>query len=128
MCNPPASITLACRSVQSCFNASILLSVVPFFCFSSFSSASRFPPKTISVPRPAILVAIVTAPGRPALTIILASNSCCLALSTLCLILAFLSIADNSSEVSTDAVPTNTGAPLTTISCISEITVSNFSS
>ena len=36
---------------------------------------SAFPPKTISVPRPAMLVAIVTAARRPAWEMIWASNS-----------------------------------------------------
>ena len=36
------------------------------FSFESFISASILPPKTISVPLPAILVAIVTEPGLPA--------------------------------------------------------------
>ena len=39
------------------------------------NSTSRLPPRTISVPRPAILVAMVTAPGRPAWATICASFS-----------------------------------------------------
>ena len=45
---------------------------------------SRLPPSTMSVPRPAMLVAIVTAPGRPACATMCASRSCCFAFSTLC--------------------------------------------
>ena len=36
-------------------------------CPAAASSASRLPPSTMSVPRPAMLVAMVTAPGRPGL-------------------------------------------------------------
>ena len=40
----------------------------------------------MSVPRPAMLVAIVTVPGRPACAMIIASRSCCFAFSTACAI------------------------------------------
>ena len=63
----------------------------------------------ISVPRPAIFVAIVTAPGCPARETISASDLCCLALRTLWGIFFLLSILDNSSETSTVTVPTSTG-------------------
>ena len=45
----------------------------------------------MSVPRPAMLVATVTAPLRPASATIDASRSCCLALSTSCLTPRFFS-------------------------------------
>ena len=128
MCKPPASITLAWRCSQSFCMSAIFDSLALPFSVRAFISASRLPPSTISVPRPAIFVAIVTAPGRPALTIILASSSCCLAFRTLCSILAAFNMPDNSSDVSTDAVPTKTGAPLSTILFMSSITASNFSS
>ena len=51
---------------------------------SAASSASRLPPSTMSVPRPAMLVAMVTVPGRPAWATMCASRSCCLAFSTWC--------------------------------------------
>ena len=47
---------------------------------------SAFPPSKISVPLPAILVAIVIPPNRPAWAIISASLACCFAFKTLCLI------------------------------------------
>ena len=57
-----------------------------------FSMASicvcGLPPSTMSVPRPAMLVAIVIAPGRPASATMCASRSCCLAFSTSCGIFA----------------------------------------
>jgi hypothetical protein len=43
---------------------------------------SILPPRTMSVPRPAMLVAMVIIPGRPASRTISASRACCLALST----------------------------------------------
>jgi hypothetical protein len=49
--------------------------------------------------------------GRPASATMLASRSCCLALSTWCSIFASLSIFDTSSETSIEAVPTSTGWP-----------------
>ena len=63
----------------------------------------------MSVPRPAILVATVTAPIVPALAIIAASRSCCLALSTSCAMPFFFNTADSSSDFSTLTVPTKTG-------------------
>jgi hypothetical protein len=46
------------------------------------SCFSMLPPSTMSVPRPAMLVAMVTMPGRPAWATISASRACCLAFST----------------------------------------------
>ena len=52
---------------------------------SAWSAAnSGLPPSMMSVPRPAMLVATVTAPLRPAAATIAASRACCLALSTSC--------------------------------------------
>ena len=56
-------------------------------CFSGnnrASSASGLPPSRMSVPRPAMLVATVTAPLRPACAMMRDSRSCCLAFSTWC--------------------------------------------
>ena len=63
----------------------------------------------MSVPRPAMFVAIVTAPGRPASMTISASRSWYFAFSTLCGTFRFFSLDDNSSEISIDVVPTSTG-------------------
>ena len=46
------------------------------------ASTSALPPRTMSTPRPAMFVATVTAPGRPAWATISASRKCCLALRT----------------------------------------------
>ena len=63
----------------------------------------------MSVPRPAMLVAMVTICGRPACATISASRACCLAFSTWCGSFSFASIADSSSEFSIEVVPTSTG-------------------
>ncbi len=88
-------------------------------CFSgagTFSSASisshcfsTLPPSTMSVPRPAMLVAMVTIFGRPACATISASRACCLALSTWCGSLSLVSRDESSSEASIEVVPTSTG-------------------
>ena len=65
----------------------------------------------MSVPRPAMFVAMVIIFGRPACATISASRACCLALSTLCGSFAFVRIEDSSSEFSIDVVPTSTGWP-----------------
>ena len=69
----------------------------------------------MSVPRPAIFVAIVTAPTSPAFAIISASLAWFLAFKTSCLIPALSNILDNLSFVSTEIVPTSIGCP---VSCI----------
>ena len=66
----------------------------------------------MSVPRPAMLVAIVTAPRWPAWAMISASRSWCLALSTLCSIAAPLEQLGQLSDFSTEIVPTSTGWPV----------------
>ena len=86
------------------------------------SSASSEPPSTMSVPRPAMLVAMVTAPGRPAWATMCASRSCCLALSTSCGMPASCSCSESSSETSIEVVPTSTGWPRSWQSRISSTT------
>ena len=63
------------------------------------------------MPRPAMLVAIVTCSKRPAWAMMLASASWLMAFSTLCLTPAFLSSFETRSDFSTDVVPTSTGWP-----------------
>ena len=63
----------------------------------------------MSVPRPAILVAMVTDPVLPAWATMSASFACNLAFRTLWSILRILSIRANSSDISTEVVPTRTG-------------------
>ena len=79
----------------------------------------------MSVPRPAILVATVTAPTTPARAMIAASRSCCLAFKTSCGTPLRFKIADNSSDFSTLTVPTKTGWPLRWRSTISLATATN---
>ncbi len=65
----------------------------------------------MSVPRPAMLVAITALPGWPASETISASFWWCLALSTECRMPRRVSIRDNVSDTSTETVPTSTGSP-----------------
>ncbi len=81
----------------------------------------------MSVPRPAMLVAMVTCPARPASATTWASNWCCLAFSTLCLMPRSLSMRLSSSEISTEVVPTSTGRPSPTSRTISSMTALYFS-
>ena len=84
------------------------------------------PPSLMSVPRPAMLVAIVTAPDRPACATTPASFSWNLALSVSCLIPRRLSSVESTSDFSTDTVPTSTGRPASVISSISSMSALNF--
>jgi len=68
-------------------------------------------PSAISVPLPAIFVAMVTEPFCPASAITIASLSCCFAFSTLCLIPSLESMLESISDFSTDVVPTSIGCP-----------------
>ena len=70
---------------------------------------SALPPSMMSVPRPAMFVATVTAPLRPACATIDASRACCLALRTSCGTPCFFSLDESSSLFSTLVVPTSTG-------------------
>ena len=75
-----------------------------------------------------MLVAIVTAPLRPACATISASRSWYLALRTLCgTPICFVSLRAISSEFSTETVPTSTGCPFSCSSLISSTTASHFS-
>ena len=65
----------------------------------------------ISVPRPAILVAMVTAPISPAWAIISASRAWFLAFNTSCLILFLVNILLINSLVSIAIVPIKIGWP-----------------
>ena len=65
------------------------------------------PPSMMSVPRPAMFVATVTAPLRPASATIEASRSWCLALRTSCLTPALRKAFDSTSDFSTETVPTS---------------------
>ena len=71
-----------------------------------------------------MLVAIVTAPGRPASAIVWPSRSAYsgLALSTVCGTPSLRRRALSSSDISTEIVPTSTGWPLSWLSWISRAT------
>ena len=108
---------------------------VPITCSPPAACASLL--SLMSVPRPAMLVAIVTLPTVspcaflcccPALATICASRSCCLALSTSCSTPYFrFSIVESISLFSTLVVPTSTGRPLSLSSLISSMIASHFS-
>ena len=72
---------------------------------------SGLPPRMMSVPRPAMFVAMVTAPLRPAWATISASRLWCLALSTSCLMPRLSSRLESRSLFSIETVPTSTGRP-----------------
>ena len=121
---PPASSTELWRSCHAALIDSCSLSDTSP---AAANSASRLPPSTMSVPRPAILVAIVTLPGIPAWATISASFSWNLAFNTECLILRFFSSFDKCSDDSMETVPTKTGWPRSTQSTMSLIMASIFS-
>ena len=68
-------------------------------------------PNLISVPRPAMFVAIVTECFNPAFAIISASRAWFFAFKISCSIRLFLSINDSISDVSTAIVPIKIGCP-----------------
>ena len=74
-----------------------------------------------------MLVAMVTAPARPASATISASRWCNLAFNTLCGMLRSLSARLNNSLISTDVVPTNTGRPASRSLTISSMAALYFS-
>ena len=84
-------------------------------------------PSLMSTPRPAMLVAIVIAPFWPAFSMMCASRSCCLALSTLCSTPCRSSSRESISLTSTDTVPTSTGWPFSYRSTTSSTTAAYFS-
>ena len=79
------------------------------------------------MPRPAMLVAIVTAPLRPAWATISASCAWYLAFSTTCLMPRRLSIVESRSDFSIETVPTSTGRPCCCFSRMSPTIASYFS-
>jgi hypothetical protein len=75
-----------------------------------------------------MLVAIVTAPSRPASMMISASRSCSFAFSTWCGTPRRFSTSDRYSDVSTAIVPTSTGWPFSLRSTMSSTTAFHFAS
>ena len=139
MCSPPAASTscfsashCALNRAKPCLNASSCSGGhscpgLPAFSGSISARAmnSALPPRMMSVPRPAMLVEIVTAPLRPACATTCASFSCCLAFSTLCGIPFLRSNDATTSDFSTLTVPTSTGWPRWWQSTISSTTARN---
>ena len=90
---------------------------------------SGLPPSWMSVPRPAMLVAIVTRPGRPACATISASCSWWRAFSTRKSFMPASAILEATySDFSIETVPTRTGCPRSCASRISPIIALYFSS
>ena len=127
--SPPASLT-ACSSAS--WSASIRRRISVGSASGSAAIAcmilkSTLPPSFMSVPRPAMLVAIVTAETFPASATIWASRSCWRALSTLCGIPASSSIPLRCSDLSIDVVPTRVGWPRSCASRIASRTAASLS-
>ena len=118
------SSSVSLYAVASAISASVL----PFLLISSIAKNSLFPPSIMSVPRPAMFVAIVIAPYLPACATISASFSWFLAFKTSCFNPSFLRSLLIFSEFSIDAVPTSTGCPFSCASFISSITALNLES
>ncbi len=84
-------------------------------------------PSLMSVPRPAMFVAIVTDPGWPASATIWDSRLCCFAFRTLWPIPRRLSMRESVSETSTFVVPTRTGSSMALSRSISSMSALYFS-
>ncbi len=89
--SPPCASAIAAASAGSPFSAALMNRVacrlfgsMPRRASAASTSGSGLPPSTMSVPRPAMFVAMVTAPSRPACATISASRSWYRALSTSC--------------------------------------------
>ena len=134
MNKPPAALTFSASAEQTLLCASMRLrnislafkissssvsakpvasamtsSVKPALRRSVFARYSALPPSMMSVPRPAMLVAMVTAPSLPACATISASFSWCFAFSTLCAMPLRFRSPDRYSLFSMEMVPTRTG-------------------
>ena len=115
----------ASASAASYVSASTSAGLSPRLWRMSDAMPAGLPPSWMSVPRPAMLVAIVTVPDRPAWATTSDSRSCCFALSVSCLMPRRLSSVDRTSLFSTDTVPTSTGRPAVVISSISSMRALN---
>ena len=94
---------------------------------SCLAIISGLPPRRMSVPRPAMLVEMVTPPLRPAWATISASRWWCLALRTLWGMPRFLRSEATTSLFATETVPTRMGCPLAWRRSISSQMAVNFS-
>ena len=123
-----AFLVLARRQRTDRRQSEVLRAAIPRLsqCSSSSSRVNR--PSLMSVPRPAMFVAIITAPIWPAFSTMCASRSCCLALSTSCLMPYFrVSICPSISLFSTLVVPTRIGLPASWNDLISSTIASHLS-
>ena len=89
---------------------------------------SGLPPSRMSVPRPAMFVAMVTAPTRPACAMMCASRSWFFALSVSCLMPRLSKRRESFSELSMDTVPMRQGWPLALRAATSSATALNLAS
>ena len=90
-------------------SATLMARARPFFTSSWRAMNSGLPPSRMSVPRPAMLVAMVTMPRRPACATYSASRSCNLAFSTTWRTPLRCRMAESRSDFSIEVVPTSTG-------------------
>ena len=127
--SPPAfrtaCLSAACSASIRARNSSGLAS--GFAASACITFISTLPPSWMSVPRPAMLVAMVTAPGLPASATIYASCSCWRAFRTLWGMPSALSIPDSISDFSILVVPTSSGWPRPCASRIASMTAAYFS-
>ena len=135
MCRPPASTTFwwsasvmtrASARAASIVAASTSAGLRPWRWSDSEARPAGSPPSLMSVPRPAMFVAMITAPVRPAWATMPDSFSWNLALRVSCAMPRRLSRVDRISDFSTLTVPTRTGRPTSCISTISSMSALNF--
>ncbi len=108
-------------------SATLMARALLFFTSSCRAMNSGLPPSRISVPRPAMLVAMVTMPDRPACATISASRSWNFAFSTTWRTPLRCKIPDSRSDFSIDVVPTSTGCPFSCSSAMLSATALYFS-
>ena len=121
---PPASTTFAASSATvsrwavyaashaASYSSGVSTGSSPCALSSCTARNSALPPSMMSVPRPAMFVATVTAPRRPARATISASRAWFFAFSTSCLMPFLARRRERYSLFSTETVPTSTGCPV----------------
>ena len=115
-------LSIAERIFASVHVASTSRGAMSRFFQCSIKAARSILPNLMSVPRPAMFVATMTAASCPALLTMSASRSCCFALRTSCLMPGpLLNMALSFSLLSTLVVPTRTGRPMSCMRAISSM-------
>ena len=127
-CRPLLPLNWLSILLDSCLSVPMTCNPPNPITFSFSSTEESWPPKTMSVPLPAILVAIVTAPNLPASEIIWASPWFCFAFNTLWWIPMVFNFCEIISEASIEIVPIKIGLCFEWKEDISLTTASNFSS